>query len=133
MFSQRSIMIGVIILIVGCLVMYGCSSTSIKEGFGLKGAVVRGNIITYKGKDYQTITGQNPIPQNPCSTGRCENSNQQLIPEGWQIADGSAESKDIAASYPWGAKGLVFLGGNSVYTATSINFGSSGNCGAAPR
>ena len=32
MFSQRSIMIGFIILIVACLVMYGCSSTSIKEG-----------------------------------------------------------------------------------------------------
>ena len=32
MFSQRSIMIGFIISIVACLVMYGCSSTSIKEG-----------------------------------------------------------------------------------------------------
>ena len=96
--------------------MYGCSSTSIKEGFGLKGAVVRGNIITYKGNDYQTITGQNPMPQYICGDLDCENNTSQTIPKGWMVANDNQDSIDIIKSYPWSTGSIVTRTGNSYWT-----------------
>ena len=126
MFSQRSIMIGFIILIVACLVMYGCSSTSIKEGLGPKGASVSGNVVSYNGKQYRTLTGVDPDAAMGTNNTSCPGEDANAaVPSGWKLAENTSDGRLVAASFPWNTNFLVMADGTAWWTSTPTPYNVS--------
>ena len=86
----------ILILILLCLAVYW--SSNIKEG-STGAMTVSGNVVTYNGKQYRTLTGQNPREgPGQCwfdygQGGSCVCENYPTpIPAGWKVADDTADS-----------------------------------------
>ena len=73
---------------------------------------VSGNIVTHNGKQYRTLTGQNP---GGGGGNRCENS-PKPIPAGWKVADDTADSRAVIAGYNWNTDVIVLSNGKSYGT-----------------
>jgi len=82
-----------------------------------EGMQISGNIVTHNGKQYRTLTGQNPGGQDGIVGGRrvCENS-AKSIPAGWKVADDTADSRAVIAGYNWNTDVIVLSNGKSYGT-----------------
>ncbi len=49
------------------------------------------------------------------------------VPEGWQIADGSADDVRVCGAHPWQSDSLVFANGDACGTAACGYPSNSGN------
>ena len=98
--------IGIIILLLGCLVIYGSSSTSIKEGLSPEAPkVIPGNMVSYNGKNYRTLFGLDPDLKTSPLSGQ-----QTTMPIGWKVADNNADSIKVITHYNWGGANWLGVG-----------------------
>ena len=68
----------------------------------LPGATVSGHIVTYKGMDYQTITGLDPYGpgSRPEEASTICESTPAAIPDGWGLAEDNADTIDVIKTFP---------------------------------
>ena len=79
----------------------------------LPGATVSGHIVTYKGMDYQTITGLDPYGpgSRPEEASTICESTPAAIPDGWGLAEDNAATIDVIKTFPWSSQYAVVKDG----------------------
>lgn len=81
-----------------------------------------GNIITYNGKQYASISGASPHSNSArCMNGYGANQHFQ-VPAGWVIAPHDADGINVIASYPWGTH-VMGLSNDCMYGVSTYSQG----------